>query len=265
MISSRRFLFFLLLISGLLALTDSGVPGGEEKTAAREKTGAGAVPGESVPEGPEKIKQPESYLDFAVAGGPLMIPIAICSILWLAFLVERLAATRRSRVVPTLLVQALKSYQGSGDPDRSRARSMFDAHPSTAASVLKVALRKIDQPRQELELAVNGIARKEVRILKRYTRLFAGIASVAPLLGLLGTVLGIIQAFREVADKGMGAGEYLAPGIYMALVTTAAGLLVAIPSLITYLWLSARVDSYVHEIDSLVMDFVDGGAEGETA
>ncbi len=262
----------LLLSTGifvLLALLAGELRGGEEKTASpgepnAETTQAEPKP-EPEPEGTIKIKQPETYLEYAEAGGPLMIPIALCSVLWLAFLVERLVATRRSRVLPPPLVQALKALPSKGNPDRSRAESILGAHPSTAASVLKVALRKIDEPRQELELAVNGIARREVRILRRYLRVFAVIASVTPLLGLLGTVFGMIEAFRTVTIVGLGAGQNLAPGIYVALITTASGLFVAIPSLITYFWLSSRVDSYVHEIDNLVMDFVDAQHAGGKA
>jgi biopolymer transport protein ExbB len=93
--------------------------------------------------------------------------------------------------------------------------------------------------------------------MRRYLRLFAVVASVAPLLGLLGTVTGMVQAFRTVAEQGLGSGKYLAPGIYQALITTVAGLIVAIPALLTYYWLSARIENYVHAIDTLVVDFVE--------
>ena len=93
--------------------------------------------------------------------------------------------------------------------------------------------------------------------MRRYIRVFAVIAAVAPLLGLLGTVTGMIQAFREVASSGLGSGQALAPGIYKALVTTAGGLVVAIPTLMTHYWMMSRVEGFVHRIDNLVVDFVE--------
>ena len=199
---------------------------------------------------------PESYLDFAFSGGFLMIPIAVLSVIWLTFLIERLAALRRSRVLPGALATDLSTLP-PGDADQDSVERILSARESSCARIVRTAARHIDADRQEIEYYVNDAAQREVHKLRRFIGVFAVIASVAPLLGLLGTVTGMIQAFREVALEGLGSGQALAPGIYQALVTTAAGLIVAIPALITYHWFHARIDNYLHSINTLVVDFVE--------
>jgi biopolymer transport protein ExbB len=186
-----------------------------------------------------------------------MIPIGLCSVVWLAFLFERLLVLRRRKVIPRELATAVAGLRRSPGLDGERLSVLLEAHPSAASSVLRAALERLHLPRVEIEHAVNTVGQRELYALRRNLRLFAIVASVAPLLGLLGTVTGLIQAFREVAVMGLGSGSSLAPGIYQALITTAGGLLVAIPSLLTYYWLMARVDHFAHEIDNLVVDFVD--------
>ncbi|MBI4604241.1 MAG: MotA/TolQ/ExbB proton channel family protein [Planctomycetes bacterium] len=210
------------------------------------------------PAGGAARKQPETLLEFAAAGGPLMVPIAACSIAWVAFLVERLIQLRRRRAAPPELFRAIRDLCAARPVDRTKARAAIDSQPSAAATVLRAALERLDLGREEIERGVNNTAQREIFEMRRNVRVFAIVSSVAPLLGLLGTVTGLVQAFREVAISGLGsAGSALAPGIYEALITTVGGLFVAIPSLLTYYWFMARVDHYVHEIDKLVEDFVD--------
>jgi biopolymer transport protein ExbB len=224
-----------------------------EETAAQAP--AGATP-EAVQDAPETGRHPETYLDFALAGGLFMIPIGVCSLLWFSYFVERLGATRRSRVLPLPFILAVEELLEVSQLDLGKARSLCAAHPSAGARVLRAAVDSLDGPREDLEEAVNHTAQREIHRLRRNIRVFAVIAAVAPLLGLLGTVTGMIQAFREVAIEGLGSGEALAPGIYQALVTTAAGLLVAIPALLTYHWFMSRVDHHVRQLDDVVVEFV---------
>jgi biopolymer transport protein ExbB len=192
-----------------------------------------------------------------MAGGWLMIPIALASVLGVAFFVERLIHLRRSRVLPPALARGIRALARERPLDRARAAALLEAHPSTAASVLRAALHRLEEDREEIVAAVNEAATRGVYDLRRNLRAFAVIASVAPLLGLLGTVTGLIRCFREVAMGGLGSGASLAPGMYEALTTTAGGLFVAIPSLLVYYWFTARIDHHVHEIDVLVADFVE--------
>ena len=199
---------------------------------------------------------PETYLEFAMSGGWLMLPIGICSLVWVTYLVERFLAVRRQRVMPAAFTESVALSLSATPLDLDEIRRLCAKHPCSAATILSVAVECVDAPRVELEEAVNHVAQREIHGLRRNLRLFAVIAAVAPLLGLLGTVTGMIRAFREVAIQGLGSGQALAPGIYQALVTTAGGLLVAIPALLTYHWFMGRVDQYVRELDDTVVEFV---------
>jgi len=213
-------------------------------------------------------EQPETFLEFAVAGGYLMIPLTLCSIFWLSFLVERLLFLHKAKVIPQELSVAFRSLSKEVPLDRGKASALLEEHPSSLAVVLRAALAHLNQGRDEIERSVNNAAQRETYLLRKNIRIFAVIASVAPLIGLLGTVMGLVQAFREVAISGLGSsGAALAPGIYQALITTVAGLVVAIPCLLTYYWLMARIDHYVHEMDNLLEDFVEahGGAPAPAA
>ena len=185
-----------------------------------------------------------------------MVPIGICSLLWLTFLGERLIYLRPSRIVPAVFTRQIEELE-PGKLDREKVEALCEANPGSAARVINTAVKHIGETREEIELAVNNTAQREIHLMRRYIRVFAVIAAVAPLLGLLGTVTGMIQAFREVASSGLGSGQALAPGIYKALVTTAGGLVVAIPTLMTHYWMMSRVEGFVHRIDNLVVDFVE--------
>ena len=262
---SAKTIWILTLLTALLAFVATSLEHGPSARAQDDSstsTPAGPVDTSAATEGSggdatgDAENHPESYLDFAVAGGPLMIPLGVASLLWLTFLVERLVALRRSGILPPGLSRAVHAIP-AGQVDLGQVESICAENESRASRVLRVAATHIDQTRPEIEDAVNNAAQREIHSMRRYLRLFAVIAAVAPLLGLLGTVTGMIQAFREVAMSGLGAGKALAPGIYKALVTTATGLIVAIPALLTHSWLQSRIDNYVHAINTLVVDFVE--------
>ena len=245
----------------LLGLRGATLHAAEEASRTESKAGAAAtetapLPSPLAEEKPEK-KQPETLLEFAMAGGYMMIPLVITSVLWVGFFIERLIVLRRSRVVPSALVRAMRSLLVARPFDRDRALAVVAAHPSPAATILRTALERLDLPVEKVEKAVEYAAGREVFRLRDNLWIFAVISTISPLLGLLGTVVGLVQAFREVAITGLGAGATLAPGIYEALVTTVAGLAIAIPALASYYWLQARVDRYIHEIDGLVVDITE--------
>ncbi len=269
MCSRRRSLALGVVVVCLAGLSSGWSPAQDNKQGVSNGSGAAAPDsstssaqgaGDLPPEAgdhPRTQKQPETFLEFAVAGGPLMVPITLCSIVWVAFLVERLAVLQKRKAIPPGLFQAVRGLCEAKPLDRGKARAILDAHPSAAASVVRAALDRLNLSRDEIEKGVNTAAQREIYRLRRNLRVFAIVSSVAPLLGLLGTVTGLVQSFREVAISGLGSGAALAPGIYQALITTVGGLVVAIPALLTYYWLMARVDHYVHEMDNLVVDFVD--------
>ena len=190
-------------------------------------------------------------------GGPLMIPIAICSLILMAVVFERIISLRRGRVIPKPFVTRFMRQVREGELDRDRALELCTENGSPVADVLAGAVRKWGRPAVEVEQAVIDAGERTTNGLRRYLRVFNGVATVSPLLGLLGTVVGMIRAFNAIATAdAMGRPELLASGISQALLTTAAGLTVAIPALILYMYFVSRVDRLIIDIDALGQELV---------
>ncbi len=191
-------------------------------------------------------------------GGILMIPIGACSFAFFVFLFERFISLRRGRVIPGPFVKRFLHLLKENQLDRAAALTLCEENRSPVSEVFAAAVKKWGRPAVEVEQAVLDEGERVTNGLRRYLRLFNGIATVTPLLGLLGTVLGMISAFNVIASAAaMGRPELLASGISMALITTAAGLTVAIPALTAYLWFVGRVDRLVMEIDALAQEVVE--------
>lgn len=216
--------------------------------------------------------QVQSVWDFVVKGGPMMIPIGLCSLIAMTVLVERLFSLRRRTVIPGTLVPGLREVLDDERRGRDDAVERCCADGSPLASVLAAGLRRVGGPLEVMERHVQEAGRREVLKLGKFLRVLSVIAAVSPLMGLLGTIFGMIAAFQTVATSAdaLGKTEMLAGGIYEAMITTAAGLLVAIPTLICYHWLSARVQGLVMEIDEKTVEFLeslaadDGGRDLDT-
>lgn len=185
-------------------------------------------------------------------GGPVMIPIGVCSVLLLVFVFERFISLRRGRVIPGPFVKRFLEQIEDGQLDRDAAKELCERNRSPAAVVFAAAVRKWGRPSVEVEQAIIDAGERVTNDLRKYLRLLNGISSVSPLLGLLGTVFGMIAAFNEIASAdAMGRPELLAGGIAEALLTTAAGLCVAIPAMIAHLYFAGRVDRLIMELDRL--------------
>lgn len=193
----------------------------------------------------------KNLLQVVVDGGALMLPIGICSFVLLVFVFERTIALRRGRVIPGPFVQRFLEQVGEGQLNRESALELCEKNGSPAAEVFAAAVNKWGRPSVEVEQAIIDAGERVTNGLRRHVRLFNGISTISPLLGLLGTVLGMIRAFNAIATAdAMGRPELLAAGISQALLTTAAGLTVAIPALIAYLFFVGRVDRLVIELDA---------------
>ena len=190
-------------------------------------------------------------------GGPLMIPIGVCSLILVAFIFERTISLRRGRIIPKPFVTRFIEQMREGALDRETALELCEENGSPVSDVFAGAVRKWGRPGVEVEQAVIDAGERATNGLRRYLRVFNGVATISPLLGLLGTVLGMIRAFNTIATtKEMGRPELLAEGISEALLTTAAGLTVAIPALIFYLFFVSRVDRLIIDIDALGQELV---------
>jgi biopolymer transport protein ExbB len=203
--------------------------------------------------------QVQSVWDFVLKGGPMMIPIGLCSLIALAVFAERLLVLRRRRVIPTGFRKGLQDTLENGDRDRAKALEYCKQNGSPVANVFAAAIKRLDEPVELLERHVEYAGQREVFKMRKYLRVLSVSASIAPLMGLLGTIFGMIRAFQTVAvsAEALGKTESLAKGIYEAMITTAAGLLVAIPVLIAYHWISSKIDRYVAEIDEMTVDFIE--------
>ena len=179
----------------------------------------------------------------------MMVVILGCSVIVVAFVLERVINLRRRKVVDTLcydeMRDRLKAKDIPGAIEYARAR------PSPLARVLACVLECVNSPRAEIEAVIENSGARELWLLQRNAKVLGIMSNVAPLLGLLGTVFGIIRAFSDVAaqEGAIGNPRMLATGIYVALITTAAGLTVAIPSFLFYHLFRGRAEAFVHEIE----------------
>ncbi|MEJ2346950.1 MAG: MotA/TolQ/ExbB proton channel family protein [Gammaproteobacteria bacterium] len=181
--------------------------------------------------------------EIVVSGGWLMVPIIACSIAALGIIVERLWALQRKRVIPKHLVAQVWHWEKNNQLDKERLRAMRSGSP--LGKVLAAGIDNRDKPRDVMREAIEETGRHEVHALERYLNTLGTIAAISPLLGLLGTVFGMIEVFTNLAAHGAGNVSNLAGGISQALITTAAGLVVAIPSLMFYRYFRGRVDELV--------------------
>lgn len=189
---------------------------------------------------------------------PILWPLAACSIFTLGIALERWLAIRRSRVLPAEFVDRFLERLSSGKLDRERALELCKAHESTAARVFGMVVKAWGQPGASIRQTLSYDAASEVVELKRNLRVLTGMATIGPLLGLFGTVVGIIQSFDALGGRiGPARGEALAQGISLALVATAFGLVIAIFAVAAYYYLLNRVDVLVRELDEKTRQVID--------
>jgi biopolymer transport protein ExbB len=193
-----------------------------------------------------------------MSGGWLMLPLAICSLVVLTLSFERLIALRRSRVIPRPFVRRFTECVEDGVLSYDEATELCKEFDCPVSEVFRAALRRWGRPMFEIEQAVMDAGDRVSDGLKKYLRVFHAISNVAPLMGLLGTVIGMIGAFEVISDQeSIGRPETLASGISMALMTTAGGLTVAIPAYLAYMYFSSKSDRYLGEIEKLCQRVID--------
>ena len=191
-------------------------------------------------------------------GGILMVPLLGCSFALAVFGIERAVSLRTSRVVPKLFVSRFIEQLQSGQLSRGAALDACDENGTPAARVFAAAVRRWGKPAVEIEQAAIDACERELNHLRRYRRVFNGVATIGPLLGLLGTVFGLIRSFNDVAASGaMGRPDLLARGFGEALITTAMGLLVAIPAMVLHWTFTSRVDRLAMRLDETCQQVID--------
>lgn len=224
---------------------DLHIPAGEQRVEAASR----------IPHRPSEVVQ---------ALGMFFYPLTLCSLIVVWFSIERLVVLRKNRVIPRAFVMRFFEHLDQGKLDPRSALELCEENGSPMAQVLAHGVKKWGKPSVEVEQAIIDGGERQLGYLRKHLRVLNGAATVAPLLGLLGTVVGMIDSFNAIAMRqGMGKTEELAAGIGLALLTTAFGLMIALPALIMYMYLAGRVDALIIEMDRYAQDLVDKiSAEG---
>jgi biopolymer transport protein ExbB len=194
-------------------------------------------------------------LELVKAGGWPMLPLLLLSAIALAIIVERFWALRRKTVLPPGLGGEVRAWAARGKLDPGHIDSLRRNSPLGA--LLAAALDVRNRPREEIRERVEDVGRHLVHRMERYLNALGTIAAAGPLLGLFGTVVGMIQMFLGILDHGVGDVNQLAGGIGKALVCTATGMIVAVPALMFHRYFRARVDSYLIDMEHEAIQLMD--------
>ena len=193
-------------------------------------------------------------VDILISGGPVMIPLGVLSLVALAIIIERLWVLRRSNFLQTSTVETLSGLLAS---DKFQGTVDFcRRHPGPLTDLVTALVENRRAPYEELKEILEDTGRLQLASLQRGLPALATIVAGAPLLGLLGTVIGMIKIFSVVATAGSGITEQLSSGISQALITTATGLVIAIPALFTHSYLEARAIGILSDIEAQILDFL---------
>lgn len=190
-------------------------------------------------------------LEIITKGGVLIYPLILCSILAVGVILERLIALRQSKILPREIVKLIENY--SDDHDAKLILRVCEQNGGVLARVVQAAVKNRYLNREELKEVVQDTGRRETRTLEKHLVILETIAAVAPLLGLLGTVTGMIRTFTTIAEQGVGQAGNLSGGISEALITTAVGLAIGIPTLIAY-------NYFIHRSENLITDIEEHSA-----
>ncbi len=189
------------------------------------------------------------------AGGWLMYPILACSLIAATIVLERFWMLRRRRVMPDRLVARIWQWHRKGQLTPERLNQIRKGSP--LGRMLVAGLVNRHHSREVMKEAINDVGRQVVSDLERYLNTLGTIAAVSPLLGLLGTVIGMIDVFSVIVESGVGHPGVLAGGISKALITTAAGLSVAIPALMFHRYFNSRVDKLAIAMEEQALKLVE--------
>jgi biopolymer transport protein ExbB len=194
-------------------------------------------------------------LELVEAGGWLMAPILLCSVIATAIIAERFWTLQTKRIAPKNLVVNVWQWARSGHLTEERIRMLRKGSPLGRILAAGLANRHLD--RELMKEGIEDVGRHVIHDLERYLNALGTIASITPLLGLLGTVIGMIKVFSVITTQGIGDPGVLAGGISEALITTAAGLTVAIPSLMFHRYFRGRVDELVVTMEQEALKMVE--------
>ncbi len=194
-------------------------------------------------------------LEILEQGGWLMIPIVACSIVSLAIIGERFWSLNSKKILPKELVSSVWKLHKAKQLDKSKVQSLSNSSP--LGRVLAAGILNESHGREIMKESIEEVGRQIAHELERYLNSLGTIASITPLLGLLGTVIGMINVFSAIMASGVGDPAVLAGGISQALITTASGMSVAIPSLMFYRYFRGKVDELVIQMETEALKLVE--------
>jgi len=194
-----------------------------------------------------------------VKGGPVMIPLAILSVVGLAVFIEKVITLRPSRVIQREIVNTIESVNSKADIPM--ALKICERYNSPFANIIRVGLQEAGAPLTIVRQAMEDTGRRETKRLDRYMVILESVAGAGPLLGLLGTVTGMIRTFSVISIAGVGQAGLLSGGIAEALITTAFGLCIGIPALIAYHLYDNRLRALAFELKTSSEELVAALAE----
>jgi biopolymer transport protein ExbB len=201
---------------------------------------------------------PQHVAKLLVHGDPTMWALLLCSIITVTFILERLVLLRTARVIPPRFLRQFREGLRDGSLTEESAERLCEANGSPMAEVFKIVVRHWGRPAAELRQAVSDRAESVTYHLRRRIRALGGIATMAPLLGLFGTVIGMIKAFHALGrHAGPGKTELLAEGIALALIATASGLAIAIVAAAGYYLIGGRVERIIQQMDEYTHEAID--------
>lgn len=197
-------------------------------------------------------------LEWIIRGGPMMVPILLCSVAALAIILERFMYLQKIKLDTKKFMSEI-----SDSLKRNRAMdaiNICEQMPGPLANVLKAGILKYDRMRQEIKEAVEDAALREIPRIEKNISILATIAHISTLLGFLGTVIGMIEVFQKIQDKSAVLSPVtpadLSSGIWQALIATAAGLIVAIPTITAYNYFVSRVNNFILQMEMSATDLV---------
>jgi biopolymer transport protein ExbB len=246
---SFRRLPTLVLAIGMVILIRSAVLADAPPAAADQ----GAV-GAPAPDATAPLPK-LSPIDLFWKAGFFIWPLALCSVLSVAIIIERFIALRKSRIIPPDFLPGLKKLYRDSRDDREQALRYCDEHDSPLARMIAAGLRRMPRGYTAAEKAIEDAGGNETLKLRQNMRFLYSLGSVATLLGLIGTIAGMIKAFQVASVMGPGHADRLSEGIYEAMVNTFAGLAVAIVVTIFYYYFIGRIEKLVSDMNDAVNDF----------
>ncbi|GIV32670.1 MAG: biopolymer transporter ExbB [Chitinophagales bacterium] len=200
--------------------------------------------------------QTTTLLELVLKGGVVMIPIALLSIIAVYIFVERYLTIRKAANIDADFIPNIRDFMVNGNI--AAAQALCKRHDSPVARMIEKGITRIGKPLRDIEASIENVGKLELFKLERGLSLLATISGAAPMLGFLGTVTGMVKAFYNMANAGNNiAIDLLAGGIYEALITTVAGLVVGIFSFVAYNILVNMVNQVVHKMEATSIEFID--------